>query len=262
MNNIDKNKLMMFRTVKSVLETPAYQTIWSTLPAYVSDYAEFNNGVTELELLAMPLNKRGATHAKGDEKEKVCEVAFAVAAAIRAYAARRGLAALAARVDFTRTDLNSGRDLDTAARCRQVHTAGKEHVADLADYKVDDAKLAQLAQAISNFEAAALQPRVYRATGKTRTRAISEKVAFLDRFLVERLDGLTETFRTAHPLFVQDYRNARVIQDIAATHPGSAEDDDVAEEFDDESANQPSAAPTPPVDYGRAQKKNDRNQCR
>jgi hypothetical protein len=223
MENPDKNRLLMFRTVKTVLDVAEYKTIWQTLPAYVTDYGEFSRELEELQDLAMPLNKRGATAEKGDEKAALVDLAYTTAAAILAYAEREGLSGLAARVSFTRYEIQSGRDIDTAARARQVLAAAVDYVDKLADYRVDAAKIEELKATISAFETAALRPRFFRATGKTQTREIKERTNRIERILTYRLDGLTESFFAAHPRFVNDYRNARIVHDVPATR-GSEEE--------------------------------------
>jgi hypothetical protein len=168
----------------------------------------------------------------------MCNAALPIAGAVHAYAVKTKNNELAAKTDFSLSDLMAGRDVQSAERCQNIYDAANTNLANLADYGVTAAKLALLKAAIAAYNLLITKPRDARVTGKTVTGNIDTEFDGLDESL-GIMDDLIPQFAPANQKFVDDYNNARRIVDAAASHA---------------SLNQPTPAPTPAAPMGSTAK--------
>jgi hypothetical protein len=147
----------------------------------------------------------------------MCNAALPIAGAVHAYAVKSKNNELAAKTDFSLSDLMAGRAEKSAERCQNIYDAANTNLANLADYGVTAAKLALLKAAIAAYNLLITKPRDARVTGKTVTGNIDTEFDGLDESL-GIMDDLIPQFAPANQKFVDDYNNARRIVDAAASH--------------------------------------------
>ena len=75
-------------------------------------------------------------------------------------------------------------------------------------------------QKIDEYSECVTKPRSAIQSNKTAKQQLEAEFAAADKLLHESLDKLALQFETSHPQFFQDWFNARVIVDNAATRPG------------------------------------------
>lgn len=229
MTATQENKLSMFLAVKSVCDRS--QSVWQGLPAFATAFAEFSAPVETIQTLSTGHGRRkpGVAEDKKRLRKELCEAAFEVAAATLAYAKATKNAALAAKVDYSLSDLMIGRDTDSATRCEEVHAAASASLDKLADYGVTAAKLASLQDKITAYRDILTKPREAKISGKTTTTSLAAEFQAATDLLKDRLDNLIPQFRNLHITFMQDFHNSRLIvkanpsrktvsTTIAATH--------------------------------------------
>lgn len=150
---------------------------------------------------------------KGVSAAGLCALAAKIAGLIYAYAAKTGNNTLKQKVNFSKSDLKALKDAELAPVCQNIHEAGTANLAELADYGVTAAKLAELQTAITGYTAKVSAPRdaiVDRKVTKANIRQLFKDGDFI---LVEIMDKLVEDFADANPDFVKQYKSARIIID-------------------------------------------------
>ena len=147
----------------------------------------------------------------------MCDLALPIASAVHAFAVKNKNNQLATQVDFSMSDLMGGRDVQSAQRCQNVHDLANTNVASLGNFGVTAAKLTALQTTIAGYSQFISKPRDLRAQGKTVTGTLQDEFDAADQALV-LMDDLISQFSPAHAKFVDDYTNARIIVDTAASH--------------------------------------------
>ena len=203
----------MYVAVQAVLE--AHHDLWQALPGFVTGAGELDENIAGIQTLAQTqAQKNGASADKAQAFDALLDAAFEVAAATKAFAAATGDRELAAKLDYSRSEIGSGRDNEMLARCRAIYAEANAVVASLADYGVTAAKLTSLKKKTDAFQSAQPKPRQGRATSSAATKALPELFALTDGLLNDRLDGLAVQFKDSQPAFYGEYLAARVIVDL------------------------------------------------
>ena len=222
MNTRQDNRLAMSLTVQTtcnrysavIAQIPAFVTALGDLGvkiAYIKQQAQIQAGKTD-----------GITLDKNTAKKALCDKAFEISSAVGSYASTVKNGDLAAKVNFTHSDLQRSRDIETAGLCQNIRTAATDNLSALADYSVSAADLSDLAQKISDYETALSSPANARVSKKTATDNIDAGFNDFDVILENRMDGLLPKFQAISADFVKDYWNARNIVDTAASHASPA----------------------------------------
>jgi hypothetical protein len=213
MNSNQTNKLSMYLAVQAVLE--AHQDAWQSLAGFAAGATELDENIASIQTLAQTQSqKNGASADKAQAFEELVDAAFEVAAATKAFATAGADNELAAKVNYSRSDVASGRDSLVVARCRSIYDEANAVVSSLADYGITPAKLTAFKKKTDAFQSAQVKPRQGRATSSAATKAMPELFALTDELLNDRLDGLAIQFRDSQPAFYGEYTTARVIVDL------------------------------------------------
>ena len=197
-------------------------TIIATIPAFVTDFDDFTASVARIGALSekRAVPTKGIARDKQFCREQMCKVAAASAGAVHSWATKNDNLELAAKVDFSYSDLLAGRDTGSAEKCQNVHKVATESLDSLGQHGVSAAKLKALQQKIDAYSGCLPKPRAAIGSNKTSTQQLESEFSAADKLLHESLDKLALQFETSHPQFFQDWFNARVIVDTAATRPG------------------------------------------
>jgi len=219
-----QNKLAMYLTVKGTCD-PA-QAIWSALPAFATNYTLFKGKAALIQQLAaaQAADLTGASRNKAGIQEILADSTLLVAGALTAYATVQNDQTLQARVDFTRRQFLKQRDVEMAGTAGMVHAEATSRLAALADYGLTTPLLEAFEEDIDTYSAIAEAPRTGIAGRKTITSQLAQEFSRSDILLRDILDRLILQFKAAHPAFVSDYSNARIIVD----RPGGYADEEPA----------------------------------
>jgi hypothetical protein len=153
--------------------------------------------------------------------------AHTVASAVAALASDTNDASLAAKVDFSRSELVRGREAQIITRCENIHAAATENLDSLDDeYGVTQAKLNTFQQKIDAFRTAQPKPRRTRASAGAATQQLQECFARAAQIAREKLDKLVVQFQAGEPTFYSEYTAARRIGETASRKdkPGAVSD--------------------------------------
>lgn len=211
MNAIQEAKLRMYHAVESYCQSN--EDIISTNPAFVTAFGEFRAKIAAISAAAQQSDRvlTGITADKNAVKQKLCEMTAETAGVIYAFAATTGDNTLKNQTALSVSSLLKMRADALPARCQNVREAAEANAAALADYGITRAKLTALQAAIDDYAASTPKPRTAYSERKTVNAQIARLFAETDGFLKERADRLVQTFRAAHPDFVETYETARRI---------------------------------------------------
>lgn len=217
-----ENKLAMYLSVVGVCD--GNPTAWQGLKAFANNYATFKEHVETIQLLAPNHGNKptGLTEDKARLRNEMAGLAHEIGSAVRSYALLLPSGDLAEKVNFSRSDLTSGRDIASADRCQVICDAAKSVVAELGDYDVTGADVKQLADSIKAYRAVLTKPREARIAGKSATAQLAIEFDAADEILNEHLDAFLPKLMKSAPEFASHYENARVIVDAAASRKSPA----------------------------------------
>lgn len=166
--------------------------------------------------LGITSKQSGAVSSKDALLITVAAAAHEVAAGIHAYAQETGDPELAAEVDFSVTDIATGRPAAVVARCTNIAALGAEHLDSLADYNITQAKLTALTKKITAFEKQVPKPRQSVARKAAANKAARRLLKQGRDLLNGRMDKLMVQFRETQPDLYAEYKTARKIVNSAA----------------------------------------------
>ncbi len=190
---------------------------WQALQAFGDAYADFGTHVHNIQNIAQnqAADSTGLSADKQQLREEMADLTVEIANAVYACARKARNNDLAAKVNVNRSGILGGRDTAAGDTARSVHAAATANLANLGPYGVTTAKLDSLKTAIDTYVASIARPRDARASGATATSQLAGEFAAADAVLTDQMDTLVLQFKSANPVFVADYSNARLIVESA-----------------------------------------------
>jgi len=212
-----ENKLTMMLSVVGVCDSNA--AAWQGLKAFADSYGTFKEHVDNIQEIAPNQGNRvaGVTQDKARLRQEMANLAHEIGSAVRSYALFTQNGELAAKVNYARTTLTSGRDTTSADRCQSVHDAAKTVIDNLGDYDITAAGLKKLADAIKAYRAVLTKPREARIAAKSATAQLTIEFNAADAVLSHHLDAFVPKLKKSAPEFASLYENARTIVDATAS---------------------------------------------
>ena len=213
MNDPQENKLSMYLAVQGICN--AHSTVWNGLAAFTAAFSDFEEVIEQIQATqtVQGSNITGIAADKQREKEEMITHTVRVAGAVYAYASTTGNHTLKARGSYSPSGLSRMRDTELQHRCQEIHNAANEHLANLGDYGIDAAMLAELQQEINDFAGILADPREAIVSRSAATGRLAEWFSEGDRILKERMDPLAEQFKGTGTFYPQ-YKGARIIVDL------------------------------------------------
>ena len=213
-----ENKLVMYHAVQSHLERN--KSMWTSVPAMATTISDFELLLAEIETYRKLTqeNKKGITQQKATQQALVIAHAYELSSVLYAMAIKKNNVILAAKVDFTETDLLKKRDGNLIATCRNIVEFATEHLAELIAYEVTADELNVLKEEINCFADNLTTGRV----SVSERKAANEKmrIVFLqvDALLKKQLDRIMVRYRKTEPDFYAKYQNLRRIVNYGVRH--------------------------------------------
>jgi len=212
------NKLVMYRAVQSHLDRN--KSMWTSVPAMATTINDFELLLAEIEAcrILTQENKTGITQQKAAQQALVIAHAYELSSVLYAMAIKKNDAVLAAKVDFTETDLLKKRDNHLVSTCRNIVEFATEHLAELIAYQVTGDELIVLKEEINSFAENLTTGRVSVSERKAANEKL--KVVFLqvDSLLKKQLDRIVVRYRKTEPDFYTNYQSLRRIINYGVRH--------------------------------------------
>jgi hypothetical protein len=211
MTDNQENRMNMFYATQKFLAANA--SIYVALPAFVAAAAELDANIDALESATekQVINIKGFAADKAKSEAMMIAATLSVAGGTRAYATVIGDLILAGKMEVTPTSLIRHRDSVIAQHCQGIHLEANAVVANLADYGVTPAVLADLQTAIDTYVLAIAAPRAAITERKGATAEIRTLLKDTNKLLTKRLDALVTQFTLSKAEFVRGYFDARII---------------------------------------------------
>ena len=224
MDTNQRNRLRMYKATREYLATHA--TVWSAVPAIQTAFDELGAKITVIDqnVTAQEAALSGYTQGKAQLRSVLESRILLLANATAAYARATGNEVLLADVQVTPSGLSalSEQRIDDAAE--RVKAAAISVLPPLAAYGVTAIEIAQLENALTDFEEARSTPDVKRAERAGITNTLDAKFADVTELLKGQLDLLLARYKATDPEFHAGYVAARVIIDLRG--PGEDEEPD------------------------------------
>ena len=217
MNDVQENKLSMYRTVKTVLTT--HEAEFAGIPALVAQRQAFSDSIQLIDQLAQNQGTEtsGITVDKANLQQQMIDTTLRVAGAVKALASVQNDATVEAQADLNKSSFTRVRDELRDEVAQAIHNLAQSKLALLADYGITAATLSGLQTRIDAYRLAVANPQTAKAQRHTYTTLLADEFRRADSILQDRLDGLVEQFKESGTTFYADYQNARRIVHTGST---------------------------------------------
>lgn len=222
MNKITKNKIAMYKAVRTIIETN--QANWSELPAFASAVQTFDQRLDALEQAAYHQNLAlvGVSAVKNAKRSIVAEKAYAMSSSMVAFAVVTDNVELVNHMKIAKHELDNCSKDKMLILVDRIITRASELVNLLVDYGIDQASIDELQLLRDELDAQMNAPRNAIIDRKGQTARIKSLVRELDAILKFQLDKLLFILKEDHPQFFIAYSNARLIVDHKNRTSGNA----------------------------------------
>lgn len=212
------NKLAMYQAVQSLLN--ANKSVWTSVPAIVETINDFESLLAEIETYMQLTqgNKKGITLQKAAQQALVIAHTYELSSVLYVLATKLNDVVLAAKVDFTETELLKKRDGNLVTTCLNIVDIATEHLAELIDYQVSGDELVVLKEEIKSFADNLTTGRVSVSERKAANAKLKDLFVQVDALLKKQLDRLMVRFRENESKFYQAYQNTRHIVNYGVRH--------------------------------------------
>jgi len=213
-----ENKLVMYHAVQSHLERN--KSMWTSVPAMVTTISDFELLLAEIKNYRKLTseNKKGITQQKSTQQALVIARAYELSSVLYAMAIKKNDVILAAKVDFTETDLLKKRDDNLVTTCRNIVEFASEHLAELIAYRVTGDELIALKEEINRFAENLTTGRVSVSEQKAANENMKIVFVQVDALLKKQLDRIVVRYRKTEPNFYTNYKNLRRIVNYGVRH--------------------------------------------
>lgn len=194
--------------------------------AIVALILAFSNGVAKLADILKAIKKTAQTQTskgtgsanKQTNSDTLCDLTFAMASALSAYATEIGDGDLKQKVKYTLSDLKAMRDEDLPDTAQEIYDLAKPLTASLADFGVVPQDIKDLQDAIDAYNGTVANPTVVKGNKMTATQNLSDLYKSADIVLKETLDKTIVKYKKSHPDFYKGFKNVRKIIDAPTRH--------------------------------------------
>jgi hypothetical protein len=212
------NKLMMYQVVQSHLDRN--KSLWTSVAAMATTINDFELLLAEIETYRKLTqeNKKGITQQKATQQALVIAHAYEISSVLYAMAIKKNDDILAAKVDFTETDLLKKRDNNLVATCLNIVEFATEHLAELIAYEVTADELIVLKEEINSFAENLTTGRVSVSERKAANEKLKLVFLQVDTLLKKQLDRIVVRYRKTEPDFYTTYQSLRHIVNYGVRH--------------------------------------------
>jgi len=191
------------------------------LQTIVQELSQLTTALTPLRQQGLRTKTKGPSRSKTERREQLATAAAEIAGDVYSYGAAGQNRPLQASVDYSYSLLLGLRDLILADTAQHIYDVAEAHLTPLADYAVTPARLQELQDAISSFNAGKNTPRQQVTEGKAARIAIRTQFTALTQLLEERLDRSLRKYARSHPDFYHRLTAARIVIDRPGGHKSS-----------------------------------------
>lgn len=210
MNQKQQNRLFMMKAVRDT--NKAAKTTWENMKPFKKLNDELTAVIDELDLAAQgqQITSTGITQDKEQLAETALDKVLQIAKNGSVYALETDNHDLFAQLDRSRFQLQNLPDNEQAAALKAILTAIDPFVDELEDYMITVGVMDDARDAVSQSEVALTKPRTTIVTRSTATASVSTLLNRA-RLILAKMDRLIHNFMEANPVFVSNYKGARIV---------------------------------------------------
>ena len=210
----------MVTTTSGVIEK--YKAVWKDHEAFAEGVEDLTETEASLKYQILTAEGNpGASDVKDQALQALAKSVNEVIGATLAYAKKNADPELAAKVNYSPSDVLAGKASEVVTRCTNIYNAANAVASDLMKFGITAAKLTALNKKIAAFDQVKVAPRQNQVERSAATQLLTQQVSEAVRILRDELDGLMVQFQDASPNFYEEYFAARIIVDTSATHAES-----------------------------------------
>jgi len=207
------NVLNMYNAVLQYLDENS--GIWSDITPVADKQAQLQTLINSISSKSEEQQGRssgGYTAAKNVAMDNMVDLAYKLALKVKGYAKKTGDEVLLQWVDFSMSKLGTGTSTEVINRCKLITSAAEKNLAALADYKVTEADLTALHDAINN----AVPKKAERDSVNAARRGVTLSLPTLFSQAGKEANNLDDLMKglIANEDFVTGYFAARRINDM------------------------------------------------
>ena len=160
----------------------------------------------------------GITQTKQSARVDMAVAAVAVANAGRAYATATGNQVLFNAMNHSKTKILSASDTDADDICQNIHDNIAPYISLTTSYGADSTALTNLQNFINTYSLLIGKPGVQKSIVSNATVTLAQLFSALNGLFKNLLDPLMEQYKNPNPVFYNQYKAVREINDIGHRH--------------------------------------------
>lgn len=222
MTREELNQQSMLESVHAFLDRN--EIALSVNPAIVTITTNLSSILTTIRNLKQIQDKstKGATRGKSEIETSITNGILKVGAGLRAFATEAKNYEMLTLSTFTDSSIRRMRDSDLADKARTICEAATPVVGNLSIYQVMQTDVDTLSANVPEYLLAMPDGRSILTQTKQSTAAIQAKLDEGKLLLKEKLDVHMSPFKSTNATLYGEYKNARIIIDLAATHESTS----------------------------------------
>lgn len=210
MTNRQESRLAMLTSTLAVVGS--HSQLWSAHEGLADAVEELEQIVATISETAQEqVSQDGSAEEKNLALRELGDLAYEVAAGVRAYASANDNRQLVGRVDFSRWEITRGRPGTIKARCQEVLDAATSNAEPIKKFNITTAKINALKAQIEAYDTSCPKPREKTVSKSAATRKLPDLFEKASRLLDERIDGLVFQYRAENQAFFSQYQAARAV---------------------------------------------------
>jgi hypothetical protein len=217
MNDKQSSKLSMAQRVSDTFAQNA--AVFADIAPMKKAVDEFNDVLGDVRSVAVEqsnVNVAVLTQEKRSAEEKMVDVEVQVANALYVIGFENDNKELINLLGLSDSSFYRLQDNAKLVLAQRIYGLAKQYAADLEPYGFDEAKIAEIGQAVDDYHKVIANPMDAITTRKQKTTNLKELFARLDSVLYDKLDKLIVLFKSSHPDFYGEYRTSRNFIDFSA----------------------------------------------
>ncbi len=212
------NRLKMYEAIKALLNN--YKVLWSNFAPVAKVFEELEALLEEIDRydqIATTISKGVAT-GKNAQRTKLIDLTIEMLAMLCALEAQSAGKKIAAKIDYSRTELVKMRDFNLQIVCKGIVTVATDEKERLEDFGIDTSEIEALKQEVDLFANSVPSVRQAIATRKVANERLKELFAQTDDLLKNQLDRLMLHYKQLQPEFYISYKSSRHVINYGVRH--------------------------------------------
>ncbi len=212
MNDTQEDYLSMFNVVIERCEENI--DLISPIPMLLQSLADFKAKVQEIKDTSMEQGTvlTGIAEDKRNLKRNLAYRSNITAKIVTGYASTQQNLILKAEVDYSEYELFTMRDEIIHAHCQNIHDRAQENIVALAACGLTPQMIADMQQAITDFEDFSAEPTLALNKRKIATENLITLFVETKQLLRERMDSNMSLFKLTNPHFYRLYKVSRKLR--------------------------------------------------